>query len=172
MTPIPPQVRAKMASDIMAAGLLAQRQSPRPSIVAPLDFNSRVDGSAGNWACWPWRGRLGSHGYGVVRVRDAGWPTTVGVHRVAYYLATGFWSTHLRRGTVRKVIRHLCHNKACCNPRHLLVGSFGDNAWDDLMRQRGVDLVAVRMLVGEGPFLPVAGIADDPFPASRGRVFA
>lgn len=149
--------RAKLACDLTAAACFARRQSPPPSVRPPSTFNDLVDRSGGGWACWPWMARASSQGYGQVRVREGGWPTTVGAHRVAYYLATGFWSD--QRSGSRKVIRHLCHNPSCCNPRHLVAGTFRDNAWDAYMRRLGVDLVAIRIGLGEGPFLPVVGWA-------------
>lgn len=107
----------------------------------------------------------------MIRVEANGLSQAVGPHRAAYYAATGYWN----RGRSWHVIRHLCHNPACCNPKHLLVGTRADNIWDTQMQRQGVDLVAIRREVERQWFsllVPVAGIADDPFPASRGRVFA
>ena len=155
MTPIPSYAWRKIALDLGVARTL--RRARREQVTCPASFGDNVR-RGGKWDCWPWTGRVGRQGYGQVRVRENGWPTTVGAHRVAYYLATGFWSD--QQSPSRKVIRHLCHNPTCCNPRHLLVGTFRDNAWDAAMRRAGVDLIAIRIGLGEGPFLPVAGVAQ------------
>ena len=160
----------KIAEDVRFAAAFIRLLEPQ-RVAAPVDFCARVDRSAGAWACWPWTGTQDQSGYGPVRVRHRGVSRPAAAHRVAYYLDTGYWHW----GQAGRVIRHLCHRPSCCNPKHLLVGTRADNAWDDLMRQRGVDLVAIRREVERQWFsllVPVAGIADDPFPASRGRVFA
>lgn len=168
MRSIPSSVRTKIALDISRAQQIALRQFAAPIVMLPADFHEGVNRSGGAWACWPWRKGVNAAGYGHCRVQTGGVSKPASAHRAAYYAATGYWN----HGRTWHVIRHLCHNPACCNPRHLLVGTRADNVWDAQMEKQGIDLVAVRMLVGEGPFLPVAGIADDPFPASRGRVFA
>lgn len=145
----------KIAADVLRARLFDRALSAvvRP----PADFAERVDRSAGESGCWPWRGSINAQGYGMVRVREDGRSVAAGAHRVAYYLATGYWGG----GRYGAVIRHLCHNRACCNPLHLLVGSRADNQWDEHMRKAGVDLVALRLTMRtRGPFLPVAGIAQ------------
>lgn len=159
MPPAPSYARMRLARQMTDARVTRSRQRRSPVITPAANFHDQIDRSKGRYECWPWTGRTGSHGYGQVRVREDGWPTTVGAHRVAYYLATGFWSEHYSRSPARKVVRHLCHSKTCCNPLHLLIGTHGDNAWDDQMRRQGVDLVAIRIGLGEGPFLPVVGWA-------------
>lgn len=67
--------------------------------------------------CWEWRGSLSGSGYGQV----SGWPYTA--HGVAYRVFNGVVSEG-------EVVRHLCHNKKCCNPDHLKVGTHQDN-WKD-----------------------------------------
>ena len=34
----------------------------------------------------------------------------------------------------REVVRHLCHNRACVNPDHLVIGSYKQNTQDDAER--------------------------------------
>ena len=58
--------------------------------------------------CWEWQGNLTKDGYG--RVTIAG--KNCLVHRVMYEIANGPIPANLE-------IDHLCHNKRCCNPKHL-----------------------------------------------------
>lgn len=142
-----------LASQLRAAGALSIRC--RSSVRVRKDFDRQVDSNCGEWVCWPWMGSRTPSGYGMTRVWHQGGGVAANAHRVAYYKATGFWHW----GQSGYVIRHLCHNPACCNPRHLLVGTRGENAWDDYMRQMGVDLVAIRRELERGPFLALAGVA-------------
>lgn len=67
--------------------------------------------------CWIWNLSVGSAGYAQLGV----WPYNA--HVVAYVL----WSGDLSEG---ELVRHLCHNRRCCNPSHLEKGSYKDN-WED-----------------------------------------
>lgn len=115
-------------------------------------WRSRVDRRGGPDACWPWRGGLGTHGYGATRIKENGRWRSAGAHQVAHYLASGRWE---RKAEGRQV-RHLCHNRLCCNPAHLRGGTALENSWDRYMRQRGVDL---RQPFRATLTLPVAGVA-------------
>ncbi|MFC5374753.1 HNH endonuclease signature motif containing protein [Brevundimonas faecalis] len=117
--------------------------------IAP-SWRARVDRRGGGAACWPWTGGLMTNGYGQTRVRMQGRWRSAGAHQVAYYLATGVWE---RRADGR-LVRHLCHNRLCCNPAHLRGGTALDNAWDRQARISGTAL-----LPGWSLQLPVVGVA-------------
>ena len=71
-------------------------------------FWSKVDKSGGGNACWPWMAYIGNGGYG--RLRWEGRPQLA--HRVAY---------ELEKETIEnKEITHICQNRHCCNPKHLI----------------------------------------------------
>ena len=53
---------------------------------------------------------------------------TVTAHRVSFFLAHGAWPSNLTR--------HLCDNRKCVNPLHLLEGSDADNISDMMLRKR------------------------------------
>jgi len=73
----------------------------------------------GNDECWPWIGAQSVDGYGVItahgKVKHA--------HRAAYERAHGRIPDGL-------VIRHMCNNPLCCNPKHLQRGTRKDNSED------------------------------------------
>lgn len=110
--------------------------SGRHPIEIAASWHGRVDRSSGPAACWPWTaGRL-SGGYGQTRIRENGQWRAAGAHQVAYYLATGRWE----RKAAGRLVRHLCHNRLCCNPAHLAGGTPLDNARDRWLRSWNVDL--------------------------------
>ena len=73
---------------------------------APERFWAKVDTSGGPDACWPWTGAT-ADGYGRLRVN--------GTNTRAHHFA---------------LVRHICHNRLCCNPYHLLTGTHRDNMRD------------------------------------------
>ena len=88
-------------------------------------FWSRVDiGTVNN--CWPWTGHTQSSGYGVFNYKRL----SKYAHRVAM-----FWKAGKSFSSSYHVI-HLCDNRACCNPRHLTVGTHKDNMEDMVRKQR------------------------------------
>jgi len=92
-------------------------------------FWSKTDQTGGPDACWPWTGAKNKYGYGIVN-RDR---RMMGAHRWAFILTNGKPDDYYepRRGSQGTVIRHLCHNRLCCNPKHLAAGTQQDNV-DDL----------------------------------------
>jgi hypothetical protein len=83
-------------------------------------FWSRIE-PAPDFQCWEWRGAGNASGYGR-------WGGMM-AHRVAYELVNGPIPDRL-------IVRHKCDNPACCNPKHLEVGTHADNSADCLARDR------------------------------------
>ena len=123
--------------------------------IAP-SWSVRVNRSAGRNGCWLWTGGLMTNGYGQTRVKEDGRWRGAGAHQVAYYLATGRWE----RASAGRLVRHLCHNRRCCNPAHLVGGTHQENSDDRVARRLGMPLVQVNPYL-----LPCAGIARDWHPA-------
>ena len=69
--------------------------------------------------CWNWNKSLTSAGYGQFQ-RDKKYWTT---HTFVYVQLYG----EIPKGSV---IRHTCHNRKCCNPDHLVIGTHKDNYHD------------------------------------------
>ena len=88
------------------------------------DFWTKVDAIPG--CCWEWTGTR-VKGYGSFKMDFK----THQSHVLAYKLTKG------NPGGL--YVRHLCNNKACCNPDHLELGTQADNMQDaikaDVMRR-------------------------------------
>lgn len=89
-----------------------------------MDFWSRVS-RMGPDECWEWQGGLNHDGYGVFT--EAG--KEVKAHRRAYELANGELPPY-DPATVSSVRHFKCHNKKCCNPAHLKLGTHKENMQD------------------------------------------
>lgn len=76
--------------------------------------------------CWLWTGRLSVVGYGQIKQHYQ----TRHAHRVSYELNIGPIPPGL-------VVCHTCDVRACVNPDHLWLGTFGDNNRDREAKGRG-----------------------------------
>lgn len=82
-------------------------------------FYAKVSKTPTEQGCLEWLAYRNPLGYGSFGVGG----TTVGAHRVAWEIVNGLIPVGL-------VIRHVCHNRLCCNPAHLLLGTQADNVAD------------------------------------------
>ena len=132
--------------------------------IAP-SWRGRVDRRGGANACWPWTGALMTSGYGQTRVRMDGRWRGAGAHQVAHYVATGQWE----RAADNRLVRHLCHNRRCCNPAHLAGGTPTENGQDRIERMAGRSLLpsksAPELLPAQTFALVCPGIAYDWHPS-------
>ena len=75
-------------------------------------------------ACWNWTEGTWHNGYGRFKWNYQSWRA----HRFAL-VATG----KIPEGCQDRV-RHLCHNRFCCNPAHLVWGTHTENMLDKAAR--------------------------------------
>jgi hypothetical protein len=76
--------------------------------------------------CWPWTHGKDTNGYGVFHIRNK----QISSHRVAF-----MWANKLTH-TPTLYTLHTCDNRACCNPKHMYLGTPTDNMRDKTKRKR------------------------------------
>jgi hypothetical protein len=101
-----------------------------------------------------WRGPRWTQGYGQIKASGQRYRA----HRVSYILHVGPIPDGL-------IIRHSCDTPPCCQPAHLLTGTYGDNNRDRAERDRTIaprgtsqhmskltepDVHAIRLLSTQG----------------------
>ena len=110
------------------------RQLTKPATIAVCEqavqdavfmryFWSKVAHTQSRDDCWLWQGRI-SNGYGTVWYAAA--RAQLKAHQIGF-LADG----RMRRLKPHLLVRHLCHNKRCCNPSHLATGNTRRNKQDN-----------------------------------------
>lgn len=78
-------------------------------------------------ACWPWSGPVDRYGYGQAKVAQL----CTGAHRLIWQAAN---ETIL---ATNEFCCHACDNPACCNPRHIWIGTHAANIADCMYKGRG-----------------------------------
>ncbi len=86
--------------------------------------------------CWNWIGSKDTTGYGRIGIARKYYAA----HRIVYSLSVKEipFSAPKRRSDDGHVL-HTCDNRACCNPRHLFLGTQKDNMRDMVQKGRCVD---------------------------------
>lgn len=72
--------------------------------------------------------------YGHISFTLCGKSTTFSAHRVVYVLFNNYALED------NEIILHTCDNPPCCNPRHLIKGSYKDNI-QDMMSKKEMQLL-------------------------------
>lgn len=95
------------------------------------NFWKKVDSEEGKDACWPWLGVMDRWGYGSYSYSlGEGAYKTEGSHRIAWRLA------NRRSIPPGMCICHTCDFPACCNPKHLWLGTREQNTKDAMEKGR------------------------------------
>lgn len=89
-------------------------------------FWQRIDRGGGPDACWPWTGARCPSGYGRVKI--------LGRCRSPHRFALEWHIQDLVPTGL--VVMHSCDNRLCCNPAHLSIGTYKDNAQDAARKGR------------------------------------
>lgn len=104
-----------------------RKYTPEERIAA---FWNKIDQSGGEDVCWLWTGAINSSGYGHFRVADK----IRGAHQIVYDLLVAAIPDGL-------YVLHTCDNRACCNPKHLFLGTHQDNMDDMAQKGRRIRLI-------------------------------
>jgi len=94
-------------------------------------FWSKVDKSGGNDACWLWTAGKVNGGYGQFSLNGE----VALSHRAAWIITNGQIPNDVSNGRI--LVCHRCDVPTCCNPNHLFLGTYSDNARDRENKNRG-----------------------------------
>ena len=104
--------------------------------------------------CWEWQLSTANGGYATVNFRGR---MTVG-HRLVASMLVGDVTAH-------ECVRHLCDNKKCINPQHLMLGSklensrdWAERGWRRTRKLTESDIIEIRKAVASGQ--PLKAIAS------------
>jgi len=78
--------------------------------------------------CWNWTGAKDKDSYGRMGFVLNGKKRMFRANRLAYFITNPDHNQYL-------IVRHTCNNTKCCNPQHLILGSYSENRKDTTILQ-------------------------------------
>jgi hypothetical protein len=81
--------------------------------------------------CWPWIGKSATYEPDPNKRGGIAW-MEAGEKRQYLAHVLSWMIEHDQAVPEGLMVRHLCHSPSCCNPKHLKVGTFGDNVQDNI----------------------------------------
>jgi len=124
---------------------------PRARADWPTRFWRKVQ-KCGPDECWPWVAKSKVAGYGTISTGGRGASKMLS-NRAAWTLTFGPIPDGL-------IVRHKCHNRLCCNPSHLEIGTLADNVADMWARPPAAPQGNARLAPAQ-----VKAIRKDPRPS-------
>ena len=89
-------------------------------------FLSKIEISNSTKDCWNWTGSKKPSGYGSVRINKK--------YKLAHRVAFELYNGEIPSGYI---VCHICDNRSCCNPSHMMLGTIKSNAADMILKGRG-----------------------------------
>lgn len=83
--------------------------------------------------CWNWKGKcIDKDGYARITITINNKEISFRANRLAYFWLKPDDNENL-------IVRHTCNNKSCCNPHHMVLGSYSENR-KDVVKDKGTIL--------------------------------
>lgn len=99
----------------------------RPEMQVMLDRIMRRVSDNGN-GCWEWSGAKSAKGYGRIKFYHGGRRRLALPHRVVAYAIGKLDDVFDQKRN--QCVMHTCDNPKCCNPNHLVAGTWSENMKD------------------------------------------
>ena len=120
-------------------------------------FWAKVEKQTDELGCWVWTGSLSDTGHGQYRMLGG----VARTHRLSWMMA------RQRDIPGWMVIRHMCNVRPCCNPRHLIGGTQGENV-EDIFIQAAFDRTKDELARLEYLANPYVGYFSEKMICNRG----
>lgn len=103
-----------------------------------LNKVSKKKGFGPKGTCWRWLGSKTSQGYGMMQLKKFNGGginrKPIPAHRISYLLFKG--NIPKTKNKERICVLHKCDNTSCVNPQHLWLGTYKQNTWDSIKKDR------------------------------------
>jgi hypothetical protein len=109
--------------------------------------------------CWHYNGALNNDGYCYIEIDKE----HISIHRIIYTLEQRKILQDPNWEIPKKLLlRHICHNKQCCNPLHLIPGTDKENMQDSVGKPRKKNPFKGQLITAWGETKPSGAWMVDP----------